>query len=136
MKTAVVYYSYTGRTRALAEAAASAEAADLAEIKDKKRPGKFKAYTAGIFSSIRGKAWPIQPLGLDLSGYERIILMSPVWAGSPPPAVNAFLEALSGGKTVEVRMVSASGESSCRERVEAKLKARGCSFAGFADIKG
>ena len=78
MKTLVMYYSYTGHSKTRAHSLAKKESADIAEINETKRPGKLKAYSAGCFAAISGKSWPIQPLGVDLAAYDRIILFSPV----------------------------------------------------------
>jgi len=135
MKTLVIFYSYTGHAKARAQSLAAKEAADIAEIRDVRRPGSFKAYTLGCFASIRGKRWPIEPVSADMSAYDRLILFSPVWAGNPPPAVNALLEKLPGGKAVSVKMVSGSGKSGCKDRIEAVLKSKGCSLEGYEDFK-
>ena len=135
MKTLLMFYSYTGNTRALAKTLAALESADIAEIKDVIRPGVFKAYSAGCFAAIRGKAWPIQPLDADLATYDRLILMSPVWASSAPPAVNTLLKRLPEGKSVYVKMVSKSGHSECKKRMGKIIKAKGSTLDGFEDIK-
>ena len=135
MKTLVIFYSYTGHAKARAEALAAAEHADIVEIKDIQRPGKLKAYTSGCFAAMRGKTWPIQPLNADLTAYDRLIVVSPTWAGSPPPAVHALLEHLPEGKAVAVKMVSASGKSGCEDRIEAAIKAKDCTLERFEDYK-
>jgi len=135
MKTLVIYYTFSGHTKAIAEERAGKESADIAEIKEVRRTGKLKAYTAGIIASIRGKAWPIQPIDLDYGQYDRLVLLAPVWASNPPPAFNAFLEQLPEGKTVAVVMVSGSGKSECKERLEALITAKGSTLESFEDIK-
>ena len=135
MKTLIIFYSYSGKTKALAQELAAKGSADITEIKDVKPVGKLKAYTMGIIASIRGKAWPIGPLGAELKEYERFILLAPVWAGNPPPAFNGILKLLPEGKAVTVKMVSASGKSNCKERIEAQIKAKGGTLEGFEDIK-
>jgi flavodoxin len=135
LKTLVLYYSYTGHTENYATAYAAKESADKAEIKDAKRPAKLKAYLVGCFASIRGKSWPIQPLNVDFTQYDRILLLSPIWAGNPPPAVNAAIGQLPEGKTVSVTMVSASGDSKCRDSVEAAIKSRGCTMDDFENVR-
>jgi len=135
MKTLIIFYSYSGNTKAIAEQLATAESADIAEIKDLKRLGKLKAYTAGIFASIRGKAWKIQPLSSDVSKYDRLILLAPVWADNPPPAFNAFLELLPESKTISIKMVSMSGKSNCKERIERVIIAKGSVLESFEDIR-
>lgn len=136
MKTLIVFYSYSGHTKAKALEYAALESADTVEIKDVHRPGKLKAYTSGCFASMRGKAWPMESLSADLAAFDSLILFSPVWAGNPPPAVNALLEQLPKGKTMSVKMVSAGGHSSCKERMEAVIKTKGCILDDFEDIKG
>ena len=135
MKTLILYYSYSGHTKALAKMQALSESADLAEIKDISPVGIVKAYTAGCIAALRGKAWPIQALDADLNAYDRLALLSPVWAGNPPPAVNAALELLPEGKALTVKMVSASGRSKCRQRLEDAIKEKGCALEGFEDIQ-
>lgn len=135
MKTLIIFYSYTNHTKKLAKELAGKESADIMEIKDKKRPGKLKAYSFGCFAAMRGKPWPIQNLDKDLKLYDRLILLSPVWAGNPPPFVYALLENLPGGKTISVKMVSASGKSNCRERLNEYIKSKGSTFESFEDIK-
>jgi len=135
MKTLIIFYSYTGHAKALAQALAAKESANIMEIKDTQRPGALKAYTSGCYASIRGKSWAIEPLSENLAAYERLILFSPVWANNPPPAVNAFLEKLPKNKTVAIKMVSASGRSGCKDRVTDALKTKGCSLESFEDLK-
>ena len=135
MKTLVLFYSYSGNSKRLANELAAKESADIAEIKDVKRPGTLKAYSVGCFAAMRGKAWPIQPLSADLSDYERLILFAPIWAGNPAPAFNAVLELLPAGKPVEVKLVSGSGESNCEERLKGIITNKGCSLDGFENIK-
>lgn len=134
MKTLILYYSLSGNTRKVAEALAESEPADIAEIKSAKRIGKLKAYTAGIFGAIGGKAWPIAPLDTDLSGYERLILLSPVWANNPAPPVNAILQQLPEGKTIAVKLISASGKSDCTQRLETAITEKGCTLESVEDI--
>ena len=135
MKTLVVYYSYSGHTRAFAEKMAAAESADIAEIKDAKRPGALKAFSVGCLAAIRGKAWPITALVVDWTPYDRVVLLSPIWAGNVPPAVNALLACLPEGKSVCVKLMSGSGKSGCQARIEAAIQARGCTAQSVEDIK-
>ena len=135
MKTLVIYYSYSGHTKAIAEKIAIDETADIAEIKDIERPGKLKAYSVGCFAAIKGKAWPIAPLAIDLALYDHLILLSPIWAGNVPPAVNAFLALLPEGKTVSVKLISASGKSGCRTRIEDAIKEKNGTAEAFEDVK-
>ena len=135
MDTLVVYYSYSGKTENIAQELAAKESADIIEIKEKKRPSKLKAYTAGIIASIKGNSWPILPLDAEFAKYGKLVLLSPVWAGNPPPAFNAMMQQLPSGKAVSVIMVSASGKSDCKERLETMIKDKGSELESFEDIK-
>jgi len=135
MKTLILYYSYASHTKTIAEALAAKENADITEIKGEKRLGKLKAYSLGCLAALGGKPWPIQPLDTDLSAYDRFVLLAPVWAGNPPPFVNSLWELLPEGKTIAMKMVSASGQSRCEQKMEAQLQARGCVLESFEDIK-
>ena len=135
MKTLIIYYSYSGNTRKIAEATAEAESADILEVKPPRNPGKFKAYFIGCPASIMGKSWKIQPLDVDLSSYEKIIIMSPIWAGGLTPYINAILEQLPEGKAVYIKLISGSGKSDCRDRLETKIRSKGCRLEDIEDIK-
>ncbi|MCL2323685.1 MAG: hypothetical protein FWC47_16460 [Oscillospiraceae bacterium] len=135
MKKLIIFYSYTGHTKTLAKELAAKESADIAEVLDTHRPGKLKAYTLGCYAAIKGKAWPILPLKVDLKAYDTLVLFSPTWASNVPPAVNTILEQLPKGKKILVKMVSASGNSKCKARIEEIIKAKGCTLQDFEDIK-
>ena len=135
MSQLIIYYSFSGKTRGLAEELAKKESADIYEIKDRKPFGKLKAYTAGIIASIRGKAWRIKPPDIEILKYDNIIMFAPVWADNPPPAFNAMLEHLPSGKPIAVKMVSMSGKSNCKDRIESVIKIKGSTLESFEDIK-
>ena len=135
MNHLIIYYSFSGSTRKIAEEVAEKETADIYEIKDFKSFGKLKAYTLGIIASIRGKAWRIKPLEIDMTGYEKITMLAPIWAANPPPAFNAMLEYLPADKPISIKMVSMSGNSECKERLESVIKSKGCTLESFEDIK-
>jgi len=131
----IIYYSFGGKTKKIAVDMAKEESADIFEVKDIKPFGKTKAYTAGIVASIKGKAWQIKTPDIDFSKYGKITLLAPIWADNPPPAFNAILECLPTGKPISVIMVSASGKSNCKDRIEAVIKSRGCTLESFEDVK-
>jgi len=135
MSTLVIYYSYSGSTRKIAEELSKKESDDIYEIKDIRPLGKLKAYTAGIVASIRGKPWPIKPPDIDIAKYDKLIMLAPVWANNPPPAFNAMLEYIPKGKAISVKLVSASGKSKCIDRLESALKSKGSTLESFENIK-
>ena len=48
---------------------------------------------------------------------------------------NAAIALLPAGKRVALTLVSASGTSECKEKVEAAIRAQGCEVDGFTDVK-
>ena len=135
MNHLLAYYSFSGKTKKIAEEMAKKESADTFEIKDIKRLGKLKVYTAGIVASIKGKAWLVKPPDIDINKYDKITLLAPVWANNPPPTFNAILEYLPTGKPISIIMVSASGKSNCKDRIESVIKSKDCTLESFEDIK-
>ena len=94
MKTAVVYYSYTGTTKKYAEKIRDKMDAELIEIKpikDIKAKGVASYVTGGI-RSLKKKAPELMEYSFDSSDYDLIILASPVWAFTYSPAMRSFLE--------------------------------------------
>jgi flavodoxin len=92
MKSLVVYYSLTGKTKLVAQAIAEALNATLGEIKETKpRKLGFSVYLFGGFATITNRGSKINPVDVDLKQYERIFIGSPVWASRPAPAINAFI---------------------------------------------
>lgn len=136
MKKVVVFYSWSGKTEKLAKAYAEKIDAHLYEINDKRKPGTLKAYTLCCFAAMKMKRTPTLPLQAPLEEYDHIVIMAPVWAGHPAPAINTVFDTLPAGKEVEVRLVSGGGSSSCREKVESLVRSKGCKLMEFEDIKG
>jgi len=135
MSQLIIFYSFSGKTRKIAEELSKKDSADIYEIKDNKPLGKLKAYTAGIIASLKGKAWLIKPPDIEIIKYDRITMLAPVWANNPPPAFNAMLEYLPSDKPINIKMVSMSGKSNCKDRLEGIIKGKGSTLESFEDIK-
>lgn len=91
MKSLVVYYSLTGKTRLLAQAIAEALNAPLVEIHETRPvPWPF-VYLSGGFAALTNRGRKINPIDVDLKQYERIFIGSPIWASRPTPAANSFI---------------------------------------------
>ena len=136
MKTIILYYSYSGKTKMLAAKKALEMGVDIEEISEKKKPSFLKAFAAGTFKARKRKKAEVQPIKAALSGYDQIIIMAPVWAGYPAPAFNNIIELLPAGKKVELFLTSASGGAKGSvEGSKALVTARGCEVTGYTDIK-
>lgn len=96
LRACVIFYSYSGITRGIAEGLRNASGCDLIEVKTKKPYSSFSVYTTGVLHSRRGACDPIEPEVIDVSGYDFLIIGTPVWAWKPSPAINAAVRALKG----------------------------------------
>jgi flavodoxin len=92
----VIFYSYSGITRGVAEGIRNASGCDLIEVRTKKPYISFSAYTTGVLRSRKMACDPIEPDEIDVSGYDLLIIGTPVWAWKPSPAMNAAVRALQG----------------------------------------
>ena len=92
MKSLVVFYSLTGKTRLVSEVIAEALDATLLEIKETKprRLGLF-LYLTGGFAAVMNRGSRIIPLDVDMKQYETIFIGSPNWGSRPTPAINSFI---------------------------------------------
>ena len=96
IRACVIFYSYSGITRAVAEGIRSASGCDVIEVKTTEPYTAFSAYTTGVLHSRKGISDPIEPAAIDVSGYDFLIIGTPVWAWKPSPAINAAVKALRG----------------------------------------
>lgn len=96
-KTLVIYYSYEGSTKFLAEALASGIEADVVGIKPKNEMNKkgFGKYLWGGQQVFMGKVPELETIDCDMEAYDQIIVGTPVWAFSYAPPIRALFE---GGK--------------------------------------
>lgn len=94
MKTLVVYYSYGGNTRGVAEQIQRATGADIAEIKTAEPyTGSYDDVVDQGEREVRAGYKPaILPLEKDIADYDTIVLGTPVWWYTFAPAVKTFLE--------------------------------------------
>jgi len=91
MKSLVVYYSFTGKTRLAAQAIAKALNATLVEIEERRPVPMPFVYVSGGFRAFTNRGSKIKPLDVDLKQCERIFIGSPMWAYRPTPAINSFI---------------------------------------------
>ena len=92
MKSLVVYYSRTGKTKFVAEKIAGELGSDIEEIVDlKNREGKMGWMSATRDASSE-KETQIAPPAKNPVDYDLVIIGSPVWAFNPAPAIRTYLK--------------------------------------------
>jgi flavodoxin len=97
MKSAVVYYSYSGNTHRIAQMICDILREKGQEVVPVRiRPLKEEtSFFIQCRDAVLGKKPEIYRTLLDLTGFDRVILGSPVWAFKPVPAINAYLASCS-----------------------------------------
>src|SRR5512137_1677183 len=96
MKTSIIYYSFSGITRGIAEKIQKGCGGDFVEVKSKEHYSKLTAYTKGAYRAMKGECDPIEPETIDVSASDLIVIGTPVWAFKATPVINAAVAALKG----------------------------------------
>ncbi len=94
MKLLVIYYSYEGNTKFIAESIANEIEADLLELKPKnegRHQGFMKYFWLGKQVIFKEKPELMQ-FQLNPEDYDFIFIGTPVWAGSYAPPLRTFFE--------------------------------------------
>lgn len=132
LNACVIFYSYTGVTRGVAEKIGNACGCNLVPVQTKKEYSSFSAYTTGVFRSRRGACDLIIPDVIDVTPYDLLIIGTPVWAGKPTPVINAAVQALSGceGKKALIFVTSCGMPGEALPLLTAFLLKRGISVIG------
>ena len=130
-KSIIVYYSYTGHTRMIAEKIKEKLNCDILELKPK------DPYSTDYQSVVdqeqdnesNNKTIEIEKIAIDLNKYNKIILGSPVWWYSITPVVRTFLKENNFAGKVIVPFATNAGwlgktfkeiESLCRDSIVRK----------------
>lgn len=93
MKTLIIYYSYGGNTRKVAQMLPKEFGGDLAEIETvTPYTGDYNSVVDQGQREVNSGFMPeIKPLTVNPADYNRIILGTPVWWYTYAPAVRTFL---------------------------------------------
>ncbi len=111
----VLYYSFEGNTRCIAEAIARSINADLAALKPKKEPNSHggSKYLWGGKQVVMKETPPLEPLDVDVDAYDLIFVGTPVWAFTFTPAIRTVLkEKLIQGSSLAIFCVHEGGMKS------------------------
>lgn len=102
MKTLIVYYSYTGNTKKIANAIKNNLNCDILEVTPKIPFSNDYDEVVAEYqnNSIKDKSIEINDIEIDLKEYDKIIIGSPVWWYTICPVITSFLKEydLSGKK--------------------------------------
>ncbi|MDD3857601.1 MAG: flavodoxin [Methanoculleus sp.] len=134
MTVCIVYHSGTGNTRAVAERLSSLVGGDLVEVKDLAHYSKIGMYLKGGRLAMKKGLAAIEPAAIDVAAYDTVVVGTPVWAGSPTPAINAAISALAGieGKPAIVFCTSGGSPGKTLETLKTMFAGRGADVRGAA----
>jgi len=132
MKTSIIYHSYSGNTRSVAEAVHAACGGNLVEVRLKNDYSSLTAYTLGCYRAMKGVCDPIEQEEIDVAADDVIVIGTPVWASRAIPAVNAAVAALAGckGKKAVIFATSGGKEGDTLPMLRKALEAKGVTVAG------
>ena len=132
MKTSIIYHSYSGNTRTVAEKVREACGGNLVEVKLTSDYSSLTAYTLGCYRAMRGVCDPIQQKMIDVAPDNVIVIGTPVWAGRATPAVNAAVAALEGcrGKKAVIFATCGGKEGDTLPMLKKALLEKGVTVAG------
>ena len=93
-KKIVVYYSYTGHTKMIAESIQKKLGCDILEIKPSKPySSDYQTVVDEEQNNESAKKTPeIEKINVDLNNYDEIIIGSPVWWYTIAPVIRTFLK--------------------------------------------
>lgn len=136
MSTLIVYFSFDGNTKFIAEKIAETINADIIELKTSKKYPKegFLKYFWGGKSVIFGEMPKLINNSIDLNRYETIFIGTPVWAGSYTPPIKSFIEQYKpqGKRIALFASHGGGGAEKCFEKLKGALP--GNKFIGEIDF--
>jgi flavodoxin len=134
MSELVLFYSYSGNTKKVAEKFSQDNNFDICEVIDKKRPNKFIVFIVGIPKVMKGSGFKINPLTVKFEDYDIINIFSPVWGDHITPSMVSALKLIPKGTKVKLFMVSMSGKSG-KDSQSKRIEDLGLEIVGYEDIK-
>lgn len=132
MKTCIIYHSYSGVTRGIAEKISTTCGGDLVEVKPKDNYSTLTAYSVGCIRARKEACDPISPDTIDVSLYDLIVIGTPVWAWKATPAINGAIAALKGceGKKAVIFATCGSSAKETLPIMKKALEKRGVRVSG------
>lgn len=93
MKTAIIYYSFEGDTKYLADELSKKTNADLIALKPVKelQSKGFSKFVWGGMQAVMKKKPELEKYDFKPEKYDLIIFAAPVWAGTFAPPISTFL---------------------------------------------
>ena len=110
--------------------------ATIVEIKDlRKRSGKWGFFKTA-FGSLFGRHTKIEPEKIDLTGYQNIILGSPIWTGKLSMAIRTVIDrnSFEGKKVLLYTTTNAYEKEKYKEKARKLVRKAGGNVVGYYQI--
>jgi len=130
MKVAIIFYSFSGNTRAACSSLKDKLSKETETIFIELRPKKeSQAFLGQCREAFLKKEPVLDDVGLDLSSYDFCIFSSPVWAFTYAPALRSYLKKVKGLNDKKcccfLTFGSGAGSGKALRELEAVLKEKG-----------
>lgn len=135
-KIVVVYYSFEGSTKGIAELLAQHSNADLLEVKPLKelQSKGFAKFIWGGSQVVMGKKPELMPLSKNLDEYDIVFVGTPIWAGTYAPPIKTLLEGdYIDGKKVAYFYCHEGGHGKAVDKVNVVIEKKN-TFIGAKDF--
>ena len=140
MKSLVTFYSFSGHTdkvaRIFKETLKNRGEVDVQRLRPSDEARNFFSQAKAAFTGRRARLGA--DVKYDVSSYDIVLIGSPVWAFRPTPAINTFLDKVTGlgGKKTVVLLTSGSGAGvgKCFENIRKTLEEKGVSAVSGINI--
>ena len=124
-KVLVVYYSFEGHTKKIAEKISQNLNADILEVKPKneKKSSGFSKFLWGGSQVVMKKSPELEEISIDFSQYDEIYLGTPIWAWSfAPPIRTLFEKGYIKGKKINLFYTHGGGPGKAEERIREEVQ--------------
>ncbi len=135
MVAIVAYFSYSGRTRYEATCVAREMGAELYELREQHRRGMLRLNLLGPIQARRQNTVMIEPVAVDFSEYDRIVLCVPVWGGYPAPVFNNAIREVPQGMEISVVLTCDSGKIKTEDAIRRYAESHGVHVTDITVIK-
>ena len=135
MDTLVMYFSYSGRTHYEAKRTAERVDGELYEVREQRRRSMLSLYLLGPRQARKKSFVYVEPIAVNLSEYDRVIILCPIWGGWPAPAFNSIVRELPQGIEVQIILTSDSGKAKDLAAVRRSVERRGVTVTSATVIK-
>jgi len=123
-KTIILYYSFEGNTKKVAEFLSQTLKLPIEQIrpvKDLQSKG-FSKYLVGGGQVVMKKKPDLMPIQANLDAYDTVLIGSPIWAGSFAPGIRTLLEGGQlKGKKVAFFYCHDGGPGKAKEKIKAAV---------------